>query len=66
MICDYFSSVCFIFLVLAAVGRNKYKRLAYEAGLMRSDLSNDSYHELLCKESAITCQGKFSWAGNFY
>ena len=35
------------------------KKYAFEAGLMRSDLSKDQYNEMLCMEELIQLQGLF-------
>ncbi|XP_067943918.1 uncharacterized protein [Watersipora subatra] len=44
--------------ILSKVGLKRKKRMAYEAGLLRSNIKNDTYHTLLCMQSAINSLGR--------
>ena len=55
----YIKNVDIIVLELVQVGNDSGKRMAYESGLVRSDLSKDNYHKLLCKQSIMLGHGKF-------
>lgn len=43
---------------LSDIGKAAGKKYAFEAGLMRSNLSTDHYNEMLCTEELIQCQGQ--------
>ena len=44
---------------LSKVGDDSEKHRAYDSGLVRSDLSKDNYHRLLCKEFIMLGYGKY-------
>ena len=54
----YIKNVEIIVLELVQVGNDSGKRMAYDSGLVRSDLSKDNYHKLLCKQSIMLGHGK--------
>lgn len=44
---------------LIDIGKQDEKKYAFEAGVMRSDLSEDLYNKMLCTEEVIRCQGQY-------